>query len=367
MRKFSPLFAFWGWLLGTLASAQTVGMPTYPDAPSNAASAPAAYPQAYSPPPPGGAPTADTFPSPYPAMAAPVENGPSALPPGQPPAGAANGILSGNEPASPAAPPVPAVEIPAEAIQPYLGFSMYGRVDAFRWTESADNVSESGALFTLGFQFGIDTNRFRLELFCGDVGYSDDFTTPQTGTTSASNSSDTTYIGTRMEFERAFKFDAVPSLSFIAGVGTRLWSRAVYESFANVSNTPVTGYDEGWWTNYPYLGLETRRQPGATFEWYASAHVGVTAFTLESFAVRDGSFMLVSSPSGTIITQQDGASTSAYPKPGMTESVELGIRYKLFNIAFCFDGLAWAQSSTTPPYQPATQMYQFGLKAGACF
>lgn len=111
MRESCLALVSWGWLLGSLALAQTVGQPPIPDMRNTSAPAPAAYPPAYAAPqvtgpPYGSAPTAPAYPMPNPAP-------PSPALPAVNPAGGATPPYPGPGVASPPAVGVPAVGVPA--------------------------------------------------------------------------------------------------------------------------------------------------------------------------------------------------------------------------------------------------------------
>ena len=100
----------------------------------------------------------------------------------------------------PSAAAVPAAEKPAQA-------SWYTRVEYFHWNErigGTDFVNEDGALFTLGYSRQIGIERFRAELFGGDVHYQgyDQYQATIGIDTMASN---TGYLGLRGEYEMVLR------------------------------------------------------------------------------------------------------------------------------------------------------------------
>jgi hypothetical protein len=135
-------------------------------------------------------------------------------------------------------------------------------------------------------------------------------------------------------------------LSFFGGVGDRFWLRcAAAGTDANGDAFPVSS--ELWDTFYPYIGVETRRKPNVDIEWYFSGRIGCTAFTFDC-------------PSAV--------NTVLLPQPGLTASLELGLRGRTFNVAGYFENMGWGQSpASSGIYSAASQMYQLGLKAGMSF
>ena len=153
------------------------------------------------------------------------------------------------------------------------------RVEYFHWNErigGTDFVNEDGALFTLGYSRQIGIERFRAELFGGDVHY-DGY--DQTGT--ATMASNTGYLGLRGEYEMVLAPAAWEGrVAFLAGLGTRFWIRDLHDGSDDQGN-PVFGYQETWWTIYPYLGLETHLPLGDDMDWYSESRIGTTALTYQ--------------------------------------------------------------------------------------
>ena len=101
-------------------------------------------------------------------------------------------------------------------------------------------------------------------------------------------SSHTNYLGVRGEYDLLFEPELLPSLTFFTGIGTRVWNRDLPDDFT-ASGTFVAGYQEFWWTVYPYLGMETRRDLHKGIEFYSMECLGLTAITLErAFDQRRG-------------------------------------------------------------------------------
>ena len=138
--------------------------------------------------------------------------------------------------------------------------SWYTRVEYFHWNErvgGTDFVNEGGTLFTLGYSRRIGVERFRAELFGGDVhydGYDQGNMAPL--------ASNTGYLGLRGEYEMVIEPAAWEGrFAVLAGMGTRFWIRDLHDG-SDDQGDPVFGYQETWWTMYPFLGLETHRSLG---------------------------------------------------------------------------------------------------------
>src|SRR4051812_11809416 len=84
----------------------------------------------------------------------------------------------------------------------------------------------------------------------------------------------------RAEFEVLFEPDMTPNLTFFVGLGTRFWVRDLVDDFT-ASGVFVPGYQETWWTFYPYVGMERRRNLSKGWELYGMGRIGLTAITLE--------------------------------------------------------------------------------------
>ncbi len=286
-------------------------------------------------------------------MAIQRQGGPSA-PPGGPlaiPASEPLPTLSGGPAPQPATvSPRPATSSPAAApvlVERLTESTWYTRIDYFHWNEridGADFVNEEGPLVTLGYTRRNGPERFRVELFGGDVHYDggaqyDDGTTePLTNTTG--------YLGTRAEYDLLLEPDWRSRLSFLVGVGTRFWFRDLRDGVTQ-SGLAVSGYQETWWTIYPYLGLETRRSPQGDPEFFYAGRLGATAVTYEHSTWGDAVL---------------------HPKPDLTGQLEGGFRSRHVHLSAFFEGMAWRQSAVARgALQPRSQMYTIGLKTGFSF
>ncbi len=223
----------------------------------------------------------------------------------------------------------------------------YTRIDYFHWNErfeGADFVNEDGPLFTLGYQRRNGRERFRGELFGSSVHYSADVL-------NSSNmleplSSHTNYLGVRGEYDLLFEPEAIPSLSFFTGIGTRVWNRDLPDDFTS-SGTFVAGYQEFWWTVYPYLGMETRRDLHSGIELFGMGRIGLTAITLERASINDAAL---------------------YPKPGVTGQLEGGLRGKHVFVSAFSEMFSWQQSAESGGWlQPRSTLFTVGLRTGYSF
>ncbi len=219
---------------------------------------------------------------------------------------------------------------------------MYVRTDYFHWNErlfGADFVNEDGELTTLGYVHRYGVQRVRGEVFGGEVNYG----APLPGDFLSSH---TDYLGLRGEYELIYDPDVFPSLSLFAGLGTRFWLRNLPDAVTN-NGVPIFGYQENWWTIYPYLGAETRRTVQKDTELYGMGRIGVTAITWERATIND---------------------VALYPRPGVTGQLEGGLRGQHLFLAAFFEGMNWTQSHPAQGWlQPASTMVTVGLKTGCSF
>jgi hypothetical protein len=223
----------------------------------------------------------------------------------------------------------------------------YARIDYYHWNERLDGedfVNESGPLMTLGYVHRVGSERFRFELFGGTVDYKggaqfDD------GTVETLNST-TDYIGLRGEYDLLWDPDSWPRVTFLAGIGTRFWVRVLPDD-VTASGATVWGYQETWWTIYPYLGVETRRTPHADLELYASGRIGFTPLTFQFVSFDD---------------------VVLHPKTGLTGQLEVGLRGETFHLAAFAEAMSWGESGVVREVlQPASRMFTVGMKTGFSF
>lgn len=224
-----------GLMLGVDPGPVGSGDPQMPAWGSYGATAPAASPWAAGPPPPG----ASTWPAgpPPPALA-------TALPPPPPP------LPVGNPP------------LVLPPIEPDTQSTWYARVDYLYWNEVFQGAvfdHESGVLTTVGYQRRREQERYRVELFTGNVDY---FGGEYDGNNYQPLDSTTNYLGGRGEIEYLLEPTNLVNNRFIIGLGTRFW-------FRNVAQDSDAGYQETWWTIYPYLGWEGRHEISPYLESFA--------------------------------------------------------------------------------------------------
>lgn len=223
----------------------------------------------------------------------------------------------------------------------------YTREEYFHWNERfdrADFVNEYGLLITLGYQRRVGAERYRAELFGGTMHY-DGGAQFEDGSTEPLTSK-TGYLGLRGEYDFLIEPDWLPKTSLLLGVGTRFWFRDLRDGLTE-SGVPVTGYQEMWWTIYPYLGAETRRVLGNGPEFYISSRIGCTALTYEHATFFDAVL---------------------YPKTGITGQLEAGLRGRHFFCSAISEVLTWRQSAVARgALQPESTLFTVGLKAGVNF
>jgi hypothetical protein len=225
----------------------------------------------------------------------------------------------------------------------------YARADYFHWNEKFDGhdfVNEYGTLATLGYEHRVERQRVRGELFGSTVNYvgSSQSSDPNVGDVPLHSA--TKYLGLRGEYEYLIEPEGTPAVSFFVGIGTRFWIRDMVDDYDDNGNF-VQGYQETWWTIYPYLGIEKRRTHDAEIEFYYSARAGCTPITYERI---------------------EDFSTNLYPKTGLTCQLEAGIRGRRFQLAFYLEYMGWTQSDVVrDSLQPASTLTALGIKAGYCF
>jgi hypothetical protein len=228
-----------------------------------------------------------------------------------------------------------------------LESTWYARVDYYHWNErldGADFVNEDGPMVTIGYQRRVGRERFRFELFGGDIHY--DGGAQYDDGTSEPLSSRTGYLGVRGEYDLLFEPDCWPAVSLFVGFGTRLWARDLRDGVTD-SGVYVWGYQETWWTVYPYLGLEKRRIPGGGPEFFWGGRIGCTPLNYEYVSWYG---------------------TALYPRIGITGQVEAGYRGQWLSLAAYFEAMTWSESAVAQGIlQPASSMLTIGLKAGVTF
>ncbi|MGO9115011.1 MAG: hypothetical protein ACLP9L_37850 [Thermoguttaceae bacterium] len=325
------------------------GQPIYPAGVSDPslANPPGPPPEGAIPTPPAPGLPVRTTPIGAPAGTAPM--GPPVWSPSGPasPSNSAPGTANAGAWSSPAV--MPAQVYPSATVVPDAGppaqASWYTRVEYFHWNErigGTDFVNENGTLFTLGYSRRIGIERFRAELFGGDVhydGYDQD--------NMASMASNTGYLGVRGEYEMVIEPAAWEGrLAVLAGLGTRFWIRDLHDGSDDQGN-PVYGYQETWWSMYPFLGLETHRLLGTDWELYSQSRVGATLLTYQFVSIND---------------------RPLWPRPGIFANMEIGLRGPRYFVAGRAEVMSWSPSSVVEgSYQPNSIMYTAGGRLGFMF
>jgi hypothetical protein len=249
---------------------------------------------------------------------------------------------------SPMAFPLPSAVPGTVPTSPSIESTWYTRIDYFHWNERIDHqslVNENGPLVTLGYLRRVGNERFRAEFFDSSVRYKS-FIQNQDGSIDPLLST-TNYIGLRGEYDLLYDPEWWPAATLFAGVGTRFWLRDLPDS-VTVSGKPVSGYLETWWTTYPYLGIQRRREIGSSdIEFFASGRVGATAVTFQHVSWDD---------------------VVLYPKIGITGQLETGVRGPRFFVSAFSELLTWGQSAVVRGYlQPASSLVTVGLRTGFTF
>ncbi|MCE5267020.1 MAG: hypothetical protein LLG00_03965 [Planctomycetaceae bacterium] len=237
----------------------------------------------------------------------------------------------------------------------------YTRFDYLSWNEQTDGerlLDEYGTLYTFGYQRRMGSKRGRLELFDAVVHYSGE---TQDGRQVAST---TGYIGARAEGEWICDFDVRPTAttSFVAGLGTRFWLRNMPDATIVGSHGYADGYQETWWTLYPYLGLEKKWLTENGIEIFLSGRIGCTAVTYELSSYER---VVVDPVTGRVFVVDP---MPLYPKVNMTSEVQCGLRFGRFDVSARFESMAWQKSAVARGmYQPDSRMTTIGLMLGLSF
>jgi hypothetical protein len=225
--------------------------------------------------------------------------------------------------------------------------SWYTRFDYFHWNERVggmDFVNEDGLLTTIGYQRRVGRERYRLELFGGSPSYdgygqfADGHLEPLGGHTD--------YLGLRGEYDFLIEPASWPYGCFVLGVGSRFWFRNLKDGYTDFGS-PVWGYQETWWTVYPYLGVESRWPAGSRWQTFGSARVGMTALTYER--VSDVDAVL-------------------YPRLGVVGQAELGVRSGHFSLSAYMESMTWGESKIVRDIcQPNSSLFTLGLQGVLAF
>jgi hypothetical protein len=250
-----------------------------------------------------------------------------------------------SQPIPPPAQPVPAAvsvvpELPR--VEQVITSTWYFRQESFYWNERADGqdfMNERGPLSTLGYVRRNNFERFRIELFGGSVAY-DGGAQYEDGTYEAYHQSNgTNYLGLRGEYDILFEPACWPRIRFLAGIGTRFWFRNLNDAVMPSGNTSY-GYQETWWTFFPYVGLETRDAEDSEWNFFGSARFGITPLTRQYINMDD---------------------TVLYPKCGVTGQAQVGVRYRKVALAAYIEAMTWGESAVVRDImQPTSRMLTIG-------
>ena len=159
--------------------------------------------------------------------------------------------------------------------------------------------------------------------------------------------SNTGYLGLRGEYE----FVLAPAAwdgryAVLAGLGSRFWIRDLHDG-TTAEGDAVWGYQETWWTMYPYLGLESHRRLANDLELYSESRAGTTALTYQFASINE---------------------RPLWPGVGVLGNVEIGLRGPRFFISGRGEVMSWTASSTVQgAYQPQSIMWTAGGRLGFTF
>jgi hypothetical protein len=255
--------------------------------------------------------------------------------------------------AAPSQPAVVSVVPAPAAVERPIQSTWYFRQEAFYWNERSDGhdfVNEYGPLSTLGYLHRSGFERFRMELFGGTMAY-DGGGQYDDGTGNMiyepyRQSNGTNYLGIRAEYDLLIEPACWSRVRAVVGVGTRFWIRDLHD-YVFPSGDEVYGYQEDWWTFYPYIGLETKESNEPGWEFFGSARFGLTPLTYQ---------------------YASGFDTAIYPRCGVTGKMELGVRFQKFSASAYIEAMTWGESAEVEgSFQPASRMLTFGGQLGYTF
>jgi hypothetical protein len=234
-------------------------------------------------------------------------------------------------------------------VEQLITSTWYFRQEAFYWNERVDGrdfVNERGPLSTLGYVRRNNFERFRMELFGGSVAY-DGGAQYEDGTYEAYHQSNgTNYLGVRGEYDLLIEPASWPRVRLFAGVGTRFWIRDLHDA-VTPSGGEVWGYQESWWTFYPYIGVETREPDEPGWSFFGSARFGLTPLTYQHVSYYD---------------------VALYPRCGVTAQAELGVRFQKVSVSAYLEAMTWGESAVVRDcLQPESRMFTVGGKLSYTF
>jgi hypothetical protein len=255
--------------------------------------------------------------------------------------------------AAPQQPPVVSVAPGPAPSERQIESTWYFRQEAFFWNERSDGqdfVKEYGPLSTLGYLHRNGFERFRLELFGGTVAY-DGGAQYDDGSGNITyepyhQSNGTNYLGMRGEYDLLIEPSCWSRIRFLVGVGTRFWIRDLHDA-VTPSGADVMGYQEDWWTFYPYIGIETKESDEPGWSFFGSARFGLTPLTYQYASAFD---------------------TALYPRCGVTAKAELGVRFHRFCASAYIETMTWGESAVVrDSFQPDSRMLTVGGQLGYTF
>jgi hypothetical protein len=236
----------------------------------------------------------------------------------------------------------------------------YYRLDSFHWNErlnGQDFVNENGPMSTIGYTRRNGQERFRFEVFGGTVAYDggaqwiDDQNVYHYEPMHMSNG--TNYFGVRGEYDLLIEPSSWTYVRLVLGAGTRFWLRDIQDgTLSDIGLVP--GYQETWWTFYPYVGLESKVLDQNAFHFFGSARVGLTAFTYQYADIADPYY----GTGGSVL----------YPRLGVTSQAELGVACRRFSLSAYTEVMTWGESAVVrDSLQPASLMLTVGARVGYTF
>jgi hypothetical protein len=259
--------------------------------------------------------------------------------------------------------PLPSPATPALSVVPdtppveqVITSTWYFRQESFYWNERMDGhdyVNERGPLSTLGYLRRNRFERFRMELFGGSVAYDGGAQYSDGRYEAYHQSNGTNYLGVRAEYDLLIEPACWSRVRLFAGVGTRFWIRDLNDSITPSGNA-VSGYQEDWWTFYPYVGLETKEPDEPGWKFFGSVRFGLTPLTYQSVSYPVPDYYCVN--------------TALYPRCGVTGKMELGVRFQHVTVAAYLEGFTWGESAEVRgSLQPASRMLTLGGQLGYTF
>lgn len=250
---------------------------------------------------------------------------------------------------TPEQPPVVSVAPVPTPAEHLVESTWYFRQDSFYWNErigSRDFVNEYGPLSTLGYVRRNGFERFRMELFGGTVAYDGGAQYEDGSYEPYHQSNGTNYLGVRGEYDLLIEPTSWSRMRLVVGVGTRFWVRDLRDA-VTPSGSEVSGYQENWWTFYPYVGIETKESTEPGWHFFSSARFGLTPLTYQRISYFE---------------------TTLWPQCGLTAQMELGVRFQKCSVSAYLETMTWGESPVVREcYQPESRMLTIGGKLSYTF